>query len=59
VYANDTPFDTPLEDIYGENVPRIRAEIDPDDMGFPGGGSNFDGEGLLSQVNVRSVVYRP
>ena len=34
-------FDTPLEDMYGANVPRlrkIRAEIDPEDvMGLAGG----------------------
>jgi hypothetical protein len=41
VYVNYALFDTPLEDIYGENVPRlceIRAEIDPEDvMGLTGG----------------------
>jgi hypothetical protein len=41
VYVNYALFDTPLEDIYGENVPRlrkIRAEIDPEDvMGLAGG----------------------
>ena len=41
VYVNYALFGTPLEDIYGENVPRlckIRAEIDPEDvMGLTGG----------------------
>jgi hypothetical protein len=41
VYVNYALFDTPLEDMYGENVPRlrkIRAEIDPGDvMGLAGG----------------------
>ena len=41
VYVNYALFDTPLEDMYGENVPRlrkIRAEIDPEDvMGLAGG----------------------
>jgi len=41
VYVNYALFDTPLEDIYGQNVPRlrkIRAAIDPDDvMGLTGG----------------------
>ncbi|KAH9035513.1 FAD-binding domain-containing protein [Lactarius pseudohatsudake] len=41
VYVNYALFDTPLEDIYGHNVPRlrkIRAAIDPGDvMGLAGG----------------------
>jgi Berberine and berberine like len=41
VYVNYALFDTPLEDIYGANVPRlrkIRSEIDPEDvMGLTGG----------------------
>jgi hypothetical protein len=41
VYVNYALFDTPLEDMYGANVPRlrgIRAEIDPEDvMGLAGG----------------------
>jgi hypothetical protein len=41
VYVNYALFDTPLEDIYGESLPRlrrIRAEIDPEDvMGLSGG----------------------
>ncbi|KAH8989201.1 FAD dependent oxidoreductase [Lactarius hatsudake] len=41
VYVNYALFDTPLEDIYGQNVPRlrrIRAAIDPGDvMGLAGG----------------------
>ncbi|KAI9441217.1 FAD-binding domain-containing protein [Lactarius indigo] len=41
VYVNYALFDTPLEDIYGANVARlrkIRAEIDPKDvMGLAGG----------------------
>ena len=41
VYVNYALFDTPLEDIYGEGLPRlrrIRAEIDPEDvMGLSGG----------------------
>jgi len=41
VYVNYALFDTPLEDMYGANVPRlrrIRAEIDPQDvMGLTGG----------------------
>ena len=41
VYPNYALFDTPLEDIYGENVERlrqIRAVIDPKDvMGLAGG----------------------
>ncbi|KAI9449094.1 FAD dependent oxidoreductase [Lactarius psammicola] len=41
VYVNYALFDTPLEDIYGQNVPRlrkIRAAIDPEDvMGLAGG----------------------
>ena len=41
VYVNQALFDTPLEDIYGEGLPRlrrIRAEIDPEDvMGLAGG----------------------
>jgi Berberine and berberine like len=41
VYTNYALFDTPLEDMYGANVPRlheIRAEIDPEDvMGLAGG----------------------
>jgi hypothetical protein len=40
-YANYALFGTPLEDIYGENVDRlreIRAAIDPEDvMGLAGG----------------------
>lgn len=35
VYVNNALFDTPLKDIYGENLPRlrkIRAEIDPEDV---------------------------
>jgi len=41
VYVNYALFSTPLEDIYGANLPRlraIRAEIDPEDvMGLAGG----------------------
>jgi hypothetical protein len=41
VYADYALFDTPLKDMYGANVPRlrkIRAEIDPEDvMGLAGG----------------------
>jgi len=41
VYVNNALFDTPLQDIYGTNLPRlrkIRAEIDPQDvMGLTGG----------------------
>jgi len=41
LYPNNALFDTPLEDIYGINVPRlrkIRVEIDPEDvMGLAGG----------------------
>ncbi|KAH9071148.1 FAD dependent oxidoreductase [Lactarius deliciosus] len=41
VYVNYALFDTPLKDIYGQNVPRlrkIRAAIDPGDvMGLAGG----------------------
>jgi hypothetical protein len=41
VYPNYALFDTPLEDMYGENVPRLRAlrrAIDPEDvMGLAGG----------------------
>src|ERR1700761_421381 len=41
VYVNYALFDTPLEDIYGQNVARlrdIRAAIDPEDvMGLAGG----------------------
>lgn len=41
VYVNYALFDTPLEDIYGQNVLRlreIRAAIDPEDvMGLAGG----------------------
>ena len=41
VYVNYTLFDTPLKEMYGANVPRlreIRAEIDPEDvMGLAGG----------------------
>jgi len=41
VYVNYALFDTPLEDIWGQNVPRlrkIRADIDPEDvMGLAGG----------------------
>jgi hypothetical protein len=41
VYPNYALFDTPLEDMYGENVPRLRAlrrTIDPEDvMGLAGG----------------------
>ena len=41
VYGNDALFDTPLEDIYGTNVPRlkeIRKKVDPKDvMGLAGG----------------------
>jgi len=41
VYVNYALFGTPLEDIYGDNVPRlrkIRAAIDPKDvMGLTGG----------------------
>ena len=41
VYPNYALFDTPLEEMYGENVARlrkIRAEIDPEDvMGLAGG----------------------
>jgi hypothetical protein len=41
VYPNYALFDTPLEDMYGKNVPRLRAlrrTIDPEDvMGLAGG----------------------
>ncbi|KAH9025506.1 hypothetical protein EDB85DRAFT_1869531, partial [Lactarius pseudohatsudake] len=41
VYVNYAMFGTPLEEIYGHNVPllrRIRAAIDPKDvMGLAGG----------------------
>jgi hypothetical protein len=41
VYVNNALFDTPLKDIYGGNLPRlrnIRIEIDPEDvMGLTGG----------------------
>ena len=41
IYPNDALFGTPLEDIYGANVPRlkeIRKRFDPKDvMGLAGG----------------------
>ena len=41
VYPNYALFDTPLEDIYGVNLPRLRAikmAVDPNDvMGLAGG----------------------
>ena len=41
VYPNYALFDTPLEEMYGQNVPRLRAvrrAIDPEDvMGLAGG----------------------
>ena len=41
VYPNYALFDTPLEDMYGKNVPRLHAlrqAIDPNDvMGLAGG----------------------
>ena len=41
VYVNYALFDTPLEDMYGGNVPKLReikAEVDPGDvMGLAGG----------------------
>ncbi len=41
VYPNYALFDTPLEDMYGQNVPRLqslRCAIDPEDvMGLAGG----------------------
>ena len=41
IYPNDALFGTPLEDIYGANVPRlreIRKRVDPKDvMGLAGG----------------------
>ncbi len=41
IYVNYALFDTPLKDMYGANVPRlrkIRAKIDPEDvMGLAGG----------------------
>ncbi|KAI9441214.1 FAD-binding domain-containing protein [Lactarius indigo] len=41
IYVNYALFDTPLEDMYGANVPRlreIRAKVDPEDvMGLAGG----------------------
>jgi len=45
VYVNYALFDTPLEYMYGGNVPKLReinAEIDPEDMMGLAGGSNFD-----------------
>ena len=45
VYPNNALPDTPLEDIYGGNVPRlykIRAEIDPEDVMGLAGGFKFD-----------------
>jgi hypothetical protein len=41
VYPNYALFDTPLEDMYGNHVPRLRAlrrAVDPEDvMGLAGG----------------------
>ncbi len=41
VYPNYALFDTPLEDMYGQNVPRLqslRRAVDPEDvMGLAGG----------------------
>ena len=41
IYVNYALFDTPLKEMYGANVPRlrkIRAEVDPEDvMGLAGG----------------------
>ncbi len=41
VYPNYALFDTPLEDMYGQNVARLRAlrrAVDPEDvMGLAGG----------------------
>ena len=45
VYPNNALPDTPLGDIYGGNVPRlrkIRAEVDPEDVMGLAGGFKFD-----------------
>jgi len=44
VYPNNALPDTPLENIYGENVPKlrkVRAEVDPDDVMALVGGFKF------------------
>ncbi|KAH9054222.1 FAD-binding domain-containing protein [Lactarius vividus] len=44
VYPNYSSFDTPLEDMYGKNVPRLRAlrrHIDPEDVMSLTGGFRF------------------
>jgi hypothetical protein len=44
VYVNYAMFDTPLKDMYGENVPRlrgIRAEVDPEGVMELAGGFKF------------------
>ena len=44
VYVNYALFDTPLEDIYGQNMARlreIRAAIDPEDVTGLAGGFKF------------------
>jgi hypothetical protein len=48
VYPNFALFDTPLEDMYGANVPRLRqikADIDPNDVMGLAGGFKFGGGG--------------
>jgi hypothetical protein len=44
VYVNYALFDTPLEDMYGRNLERLRkikASIDPEDVMGLAGGFNF------------------
>jgi len=44
VYPNYALFDTPLEDMYGQNVPRLRAlrrAFDPEDVMALAGGFKF------------------
>lgn len=53
--VNYALFDTPLEDTYGANVPRLRrikAEIDPQDMMGLTGGCKFD---MLHQASTRAL----